>query len=382
MKLDIPVPVSLGTNWSPALSRAWTLGQLLDVTVIGPTDQNSTLLQVGGVTVAAAGQIPYGPGDSFTVRVTGVQSPVSLSIVPNAAPLPEVDVSSVQSAALRTLLPAQLDLSPALQALQSAAPSADTPAVDMLLRQLPTLAEIASAPKILAAVTQSGSGLEATLANQLSGGANTPPPLSDLKWQVLQLLQQLAPMKDGQPTTPPAIAPIVAPVPPASPADPIAESADRIAAAPAHLKALAEGILARITTRQIQTAEAAQQGQVYGQFEIPVRVAGHPDVLTLQYAREGPAQHEQDIAHHTLTVTVPLPNDAKLTARLTLHGENLSVVAWGSDAALNQQLQARREEFRTSLGASGFNIETLVIAPVEASRTQAFLPHGLINTQI
>ena len=175
MKLDLPAPIKLPPQWTPAVSRVWTVGQLLNVIVIGPADQNSTLLKIGAETVVASGAAPVAMGDRFTARV------VSLHPLPVLEPLRRESVKQdarVAAVALRALLPQQVALAPALRtleahlpALERAAHSRDMQALILstqsLFADIPALAVLTTPAKLMRAVTLSGTGLEPTLARHL-----------------------------------------------------------------------------------------------------------------------------------------------------------------------------------------------------------------------
>lgn len=380
MKLDLPAPIKLPSQWTPAVSRVWTVGQLLNVIVIGPADQNSTLLKIGAETVVASGAAPVAIGDRFTARV------VSLHPLPVLEPLRRESVKQdarVAAVALRALLPQQVALAPALRtleahlpALERAAHSRDMQALVLstqsLLADIPALDALTTPAKLMRAVTLSGTGLEPTLARHLLD-PTVSLPTTDRKWQLLSLLRQIEPFIPSVPTR--------LGVPRAEPTS--ASDWDlAISECSSELKETLEAMIARITTRQLQMTEAASLGQAFGLFELPVRINEQLEVLQLQYSRENEHEHSQGAERHSLLVVVPLPGPSQLRVRLTLCAEQLSIVAWADNEALRVALYHRRDDLQARLAACGLRVEAVIVAPVDGPRDADHLPQGLIDTKI
>ncbi len=399
MKLEQPVPVTRSAAWSLSLNRAWVVGQLLNVTVIGPADQNSTVLKIGSDTLIAAGPAPVPAGGRFLARVVSLQplptlEPMLLTTGP-AAP-------KIETLTLRTLLPRQLELAPAMrtlaaqtQRLEQAAQGRELPpligSIRTLLANSPTISDLTTPLQLIRAVAHSGVGLEAALARRVVD-PTMPLPTPDRKWQLLNLLRQIDLLASpvGRLTTPhisdkvtlengPALSPDHGPRSVAPEHDPWDAA---LKAFTTSLKENLEGMAARITTRQLQITEATANAQTFGLLELPVRVNGEPEVLQLQYSHAGEAEASAESEPHTLLVMVPLPGPAQLRVRLTLCAERLSVVAWADNEVLRQQLCARKHDLRTRLAAGGLGIGSIIVAPVDGPDEAAYLPQGLIDTEI
>ena len=380
MKLDLPAPIKLPPQWTPAVSRVWTVGQLLNVIVIGPADQNSTLLKIGAETVVASGAAPVAMGDRFTARV------VSLHPLPVLEPLRRESVKQdarVEAVALRALLPQQVALAPALRtleahlpALERAAHSRDMQALILstqsLFADIPALAVLTTPAKLMRAVTLSGTGLEETLARHLSDPTVSLPTM-DRKWQLLSLLRQIEPFIPSVPTR--------LGVPRAEPTS-LSDWDLAISECSSELKETLEAMIARITTRQLQMTEEASLGQAFGLFELPVRIDEQLEVLQLQYSREGEHEHSQGAERHSLLIVVPLPGPSQLRVRLTLCAEQLSIVAWADNEALRVALYHRRDDLQARLAACGLRVEAVIVAPVDGPRDADHLPQGLIDMKI
>lgn len=398
MKLDLPAPIKLPPQWIPAVSRVWAVGQLLNVIVIGPADQNSTLLKIGTETVVASGAAPVAMGDRFTARV------VSLHPLPVLEPVRRESVkpdARVEAVALRTLLPQQIALAPALRTLEAhlpglarAAHSRDLHALILstqsLFADIPALAALTTPAKLMRAVTLSGTGLEQTLAGHLID-PTISLPTADRKWQLLSLLRQVEPFLPSVPT---AAAPLQEKsvlsnesdltrggVPRAEP--PAFANWDlAVSEYSSELKQALEGMIARITTRQLQMTEAASLGQAFGLFELPVRIDEQLEVLQLQYSREGEDGQSHGAERHSLLIVVPLPGPSQLRVRLTLCAEQLSIVAWADNEALRVALYHRRDDLQARLAACGLRVEAVIVAPVDGPRDAAHLPQGLIDMKV
>jgi hypothetical protein len=308
----------------------------------------------------------------------------------------------VESAALRVLLPRQLELAPTLSGIEEKthrliieAGTRELPkylhATRELLAGIPSVETLASGTRIRQLFTHSGIALEATLARHVLN-VTAPVPVSDRKWQLLDLLARVEAPAAAPPSSPLATRqePFIEPSQQAAAQSVPRQSASTdldwgiaLATFGADLKDKLEGMIAHLSIRQLQSSTATELGQTFGLLEIPVRVGDDHEVLQLQYSRDdGTAQSSDTLPHHSLLVVVPLPGPTQLRVRLTLYAENLSVVAWADDSALIRQLQEHQEMLRSRLAACGFQVERVVVAPVAGPDTEAFLTHSLIDTQI
>lgn len=410
IKLDMPAQVKI-SQWTPASNRAWAVGQLLNVTVIGTIDHNSSLLEIETETVVATGSPPLPTGSRFSARIVSLQPlPLLEPILSEGGLFARGEPNSrVQVVGLRTLLPQQVEFAPALRAIEErtrtverVAQDRDLPALihatKALFAEIPALTALTTPLKLTQAVAQNGHGLEAGLARCVAD-PTVLPPIADRKWQILSLLRQaecflpvsrFRPLSESAPATPQARLPLPngSPLPrdPAPRAEPepdaVTDWDSTLSAFSTALKETLEGIAARITTRQLQMIEAASLGQVFGLFELPVRIGGDPDVLQLQYSREGEHGGPRDAERHSLLIMVPLAGTCELRVRLTLRAEQLSIVAWADDEAIRGQLYQRRDELQARLAAVGLSVDKIIVAPVDGPSDAAHLPQGLIDTAI
>ena len=399
MKLEQPVPVTRSPPWSPPLNRAWAVGQLLNVTVIGPAEQNSTVLRIGTDTLIASGPTPVPAGGRFMARVVSLQPlPTLAPVLPTqGTPAPKVTTLT-----LRTLLPQQLELAPALrelaaqtQRIEQAAQGRELPplvqSAKALLAASPSISDLTTPAQLRQAVGHNGLGLEEALAQRVAD-PSMPLPTQDRKWQLLSLLRQIdlfvppvaaATAYDAIGKAAPAPGSMHLPQDgPRSAASETATWDSTVKAFATSLKENLEGMTARITTRQLQITEATAIGQSFGLLELPVRVNGEPEVVQLEYSHAGHTESTADAEPHTLLVMVPLPGPSQLRVRLTLCAQRLSVVAWANDETLRQQLCAKKDDLQTRLAASGLGIGSIIVAPVDGPDEAAYLPLGLIDTEI
>jgi len=380
----------------PAVNRAWAIGQLLDVTVIGATGRNSTALRIGGTTIESTTPVPFSPGTRLSARVVALQ-PVPLLEARPADEARTPETAAAQS--LRGLLPRKLDPGPAWQALaadvrelsdrkpESVAPEV-LRAARNLVQRVPDLRALASAATLQSAVALDGQALEASLARAVATHAPVPP-VDDRKWQLLEVLAQFR--SPTQPRSPVASAdsalgratPATEGLQPAAANVHLGREGEATAAAATEhdLKRKVEGLLAHMTTRQIQTAAAAEAGHVYGMLELPVRLEDQTTCVQFEYEREHVPGHGADETPHALLVVVPLPGPTELRVRLSAIGDHLSVVAWAPDPELQRKLMNERERLASRLTACGFEIGDVVVAPLASPRDDAFLPRGLVDTR-
>lgn len=377
-----------------AVNRAWAIGQLLDVTVIGASGRNSTALRVGDMTIESTTPVPFAPGTRLAARVVALQPTPVLEAHP--ADSARAETATAQS--LRGLLPRKLDPGPAWQALSmdilellqqkpdSVAPSLLRTA-HSLVERVPDLRSLATPGTLQSSVALNGQALEATLA--LTAGANAPsPPMGDRKWQLLEVLAQWPTQTSLR-----ASSVSTGPLPGIAASAPNAgdlvtanmhHGADgelAVSATQQEIKHKVEGLLAHVTTRQLQTAAAAEAGHMYGMFELPVKLDGETSCLQIEYGREHASSRPEEEASHVLLVVVPLPGATEIRVRLSAVGNRLSVVAWAPDSDLQERLMMARTQLVSRLTACGFETGDVVVAPLESPRDDAYLPRGLVDTR-
>jgi hypothetical protein len=244
-------------------------------------------------------------------------------------------------------------------------------------------------------------------------------PVTDLKWQLLALretvssvLQQAsheATPRDAVKTLASPLAPlpnIVANAPPGieAPAQPNkAFSSPQNLAAPApaiagdltpetraeslsqpNFPKLLDDInagLARITTHQLNTASAAQNQQIFGYFEIPIRTPQGTDSVALEVQSEG---HQRNAAGETalrIALEVPIEGLGTLRAHLALTGNRIACTTWSDTPQLRHLIAAHLRDLDAALTARGFEIAPSVMRQIDAPEPLRVGPAHLIDTQ-
>lgn len=323
--------VFLTPGATPALARAWQVGQLLEATVLARSAQTNTLtLRVGNLTIEAQSQVVLKPGESVKLQVASVNDPARGAVAHNAqstanttagktaAPAPAVvlrvvtpEMQQAQTLAqgLRSALAQQRDLAPLLAALtqHTAAPSAQTAAlpasiaafVRELVARLPR-AEITATPSGLKqSVENSGMMLESRLAH---GGA---PPTNDFKAALLRLQARIqnelaAPQAGGTQ-----------------------------AGALTALQRDVGGALARIQLNQLAALPTDQQPLPNWALEIPVRDGGELRSLRLGIEPEAGGNGGQtDARRWNIWLSFEPGELGPVHCHLAVSGENVSANFW------------------------------------------------------
>ncbi len=436
MKLDLftQVVAPPRTTSAPPLAQAWAVGQVLSVTVVERVDANTLRLAINGQNLVAHTTLELPSGEQFTARVTagGAQPQLSLIPTPSAESPADVVVSSLgrslpQQAPLTEVIPSLL--APLQAPLKGTPlPPAVTVKLEALAASLPTLSQLAQPAGLARGIAATGTQLEARLAqvvalsspNTETSRATPGIPVADLKWQLLALretvssvLQQAsheAAPRDAVKTLASPLAPLpntVATAPPLdleAPAQPnkAFSSAQNLAVpAPAiagditpetraeslsqpSLPKLLDDInagLARITTHQLNTASAAQNQQIFGYFEIPVRTPQGTDSVALEVQSEG---HQRNAAGETallIAVEVPIEGLGTLRARLALTGNRIACTTWSDTPQLRDLIAAHLRDLDAALTARGFEIAPSVMRQIDAPAPLRVGPAHLIDTQ-
>lgn len=303
-----PSPLLLTPLTNAALTRSWTVGQILTATVMTPTTDNGTVqLRIGANTLEARTALPVRPGDSLQLKVESAGQPVVLRVLTPAAA-----EQAVWQQALRAVLPRQGEIAPLLAQLArfARASSANTPAplpvlTQRILDSLPEARDLGAGGQLKSSLQRSGAFLESTL-----GREGAPPP-QDFKAALLQLRSVL-------------------PAPAAAP-NPVTVSAPESATGPlASMARDVEAALARIEYNQLTSAPVEQRPVSPLVIELPVREGGRTDVLRLQVESDEERSANGEPLQHTWTVWLSFsPGDlGRVHCRLTVSGERVSADFW------------------------------------------------------
>ncbi len=435
MKVDLftQVVAPPRTTAAPSLAQAWAVGQVLSVTVVERVDANTLRLAINGQNLVAHTTLELPSGGQFTARVTAGGGQPQLTLIPT--PSAESPTSVVVSSLGRTL-PQQAPLTEVIPSLLAPlqAPLAGTPLppavtvkLEALAASLPTLSQLAQPAGLARGIAATGTQLEARLAQVVALSspnteiARTTPglPVTDLKWQLLALretvssvLQQasneaaprdavkilatpLAPLPNTVANAPPGIEAPAQPNKALSSAQNLAVPAPAIAGditpetraeslSQPSLPKLLDDInagLARITTHQLNTASAAQNQQIFGYFEIPVRTPQGTDSVALEVQSES---RQRNVAGETallIAVEVPIEGIGTLRARLALTGNRIACTAWSDTPQLRDLIATHLRDLDAALTARGFEIAPSVMRQIDAPEPLRVGPAHLIDTQ-
>lgn len=360
-------------------------------------DPQTFRIEAAGHTLLARSDVPLTPGAVLRATVTAAGQQPQLAVHdPASPPTPEAVVAS----ALGRMLPQQAPLRETVPALLSILGSASTRAaltpeirtlVEDLLGRLPDTASLARPNALAKALEDSGVSLESRLGQIVQSGQPGPTPQEDRKWQLLALRESVAglltrltaqhrePVTTASavgvpvPTSDPLVAVRAAHEPvfqhqagarSALPEDPIAVGVQVVLEG-----ALAEidASLARLTSHQLQAANAALQQQVLGFFELPMRPdLGHETVLLEFESDGGSPQTEPGLAPFTVRLELPLGEVGVFRAQLSLQGERVAVSTWSDSARLRELLAHRLPDLDAALAAHGFAPVPTVLRRLEA----------------
>lgn len=370
MKIDALSPLNFAPTQVSTVARSWVVGQLLNIVVIGPRDQNSILVRVGNDTFAAESALAVPPGTRFTARVVAIDPlPVLTPVVSSTtAPTPPLQ------AAWLSALPKQAPLADSLHAADALLTQAHATGAAMplahagfhaLLQALPELATLRSPLLLKEAMLNCGLGLEAKLASTINHAA-VPPPSADLKWQLLTVLAQLtAPTGTPDAALPREALSHAKTMPPAT-SELATENSLPAGNPTVHRELIAqlEHALANITARQLQTAEASDAGRHFAVFEIPLQVDRQPVTLMVQY-EERRATSDTHPSAFTIQLRVPLSATRELRARVTLIDQTLSATLWSPDPEVRAALSERLQDLRTLLLGQRLQVGNLAVAEID-----------------
>lgn len=400
MKLD-PVNLLPQTKLvTPGAVKAWTVGQVLAVSVIGRESENSIRLQIGGRAVLAMTTLPLQTGQELNVRVVSTAPSPVLAVIPSAATT--TAARQLVNTALNETLPRQQELRTALTTLDRLV--ADPPAVareplrqvlqnvQTLRSSLPTLQEITH-PQILAkTMLQSGLLLEANLKRVVTGGQTEYPPTQDLKGQLLGLAKligdQLS-LVDTRANIPRDLPLTNAPGHLVS--DRTAKTADvddgaQVLRIAGHLlRELDEktsSALARLEMHQLKTVHAELNDNLHASFEIPLRAQDTTESLTLQIDRDEKILTDSEQALFTVALEVPIRENENLSVRLTLQGNSVAISMWSEHEALRRAARAEQDRLREQLQQAGLSVQSVRVTSLPRLDALKNLPARLIEMTV
>ena len=421
---NLPGAASRPSSHVGAIARTWAIGQLLNVSVGTRVDPNTVRITVDGQPMLAQTTVDLPSGTQLTARVASVGVQPQLTLIPPSQP--ENPDTTVVNNSLGRALPQQAPLAEVLPRLlgalttpngAAALPTAVSDKLTTLANSVPSLASLAQPAALATAVSQSGLHLESTLARvvltisaqapQTSPSAappaptpQAPLPTGDLKWQLLGLREAVI------------NAPGLAQAPPTSPLSPPTRApAAAIATSmvlPAHQgedadsrpstaglgnsggsTQIAEGLLddvnaglARISTHQLQSANAAQHNTLLGYFELPVQTSRGVETMTIEVKDEHRERTSGSPQSMTVLVEVPVGELGKLRARIALSGERIAITTWSETPELRRLIASNIGQLDAALLAQGFDVAPSVMREINAPRAVHAGYQPLIDTQV
>lgn len=439
-----------------ALTQSWTVGQILDISVIEQLDPNTIRVAINGQPMVARSSLELPPGAQLTAKVltAGLQPQLAIQPPPAAETEP-----AVVNTALGRALPQQAPLADVIPRLAQQLAHPASPSVlghsvvrqlDTLMSSLPNLRALTQPGPLAAAVRLAGNRLERSLGEVATRApAQTPAPAiagpvalpdGDLKLQLVALREalltavqrpeaaalasprlpappidpgtaprtplpgpapndgamssaarggDLAPANVARSPTTPLPAPLSAALPEQSPAadepePPLRPSGSQIPAAPSASGLLDDvnAALARITTHQLDSANAAQNQALVACYELPVKTPNGIQTLTIEVQDEGRRAAGTAPAALAVMVEVPVGELGKLRARIGLAGDRIAISTWSDTPALRELILAHINELDTALAAKGFDVAPSVVRELPPARAVHGHEQHLIDTEI
>ena len=421
---NLPGAASRPSSNVGAIARTWAIGQLLNVSVGTRVDPNTVRITVDGQPMLAQTTVDLPSGTQLTARVASAGVQPQLTLIPPSQP--ENPDTTVVNNSLGRALPQQAPLAEVLPRLLGALttpngaavlPTAVTDKLTTLANSVPSLASLAQPAALATAVSQSGLHLESKLASVVltipaqtsqTSPTATPPaptlqaplPTGDLKWQLLGLREAvinapgLAQAPPTSPPTPPTRAPEVAiATSMVVPAHQGEDADSRLSTAGLGSSGgsvqIADGLLddvnaglARISTHQLQSANAAQHNTLLGYFELPVQTSRGVETMTLEVKDEHRERTSGSPQSMTVLVEVPVGELGKLRARIALSGERIAITTWSETPELRRLIASNIGQLDAALLAQGFDVAPSVMREINAPRAVHAGYQPLIDTQV
>ena len=415
--------------------EAWSVGQLLQATVVAPVQPQRVTLLIGGSRMEAETNTPLRPGQKLTLRVEQRGETTLLRVVNQQA-----QSSEVQTRALRAALPRQTPLPPLLANLLLLARAPEqvrhesAPAwakfARTLVRDLPEPQTLTSRDGLRRAIDNAGTFFESRVARAVGGAAQFPN--QDFKGNLLRFVGFL----DRESTQPPPTKSRVPDVParpsasgtrgtpgataaggavndvqksPASQPTPVrvggsvnAATASSTPGQPqprqflsaslallntpakvaGELQSQLEGAIARVQLHQLNSLSAEEGAKPSWAVEIPVRRAEQVDVWSLRITEEAPGSAEAPAGRWCISVAFELEPLGPVHARLTLQDQKVSASLWAESSATADLIGRHAVELREMFDAAGLSVGDILCVQGTPPRDQLeSSPSRLINLE-
>ncbi len=418
----------------PTLStQQWQAGQIMTLHALGHSARDgTTLMQLGQQAVAARLPMPMAAGESVALRVvsSGPQPVLTLANpVPAATPQASVatppavasppsppvfspEMANALARQVRQSLPVQSAQLPLLELLnqlasqqqgkaQNLLPEQIKQLNEVLLRLLPTPAQVAQAEGLRKAILRSGMFYESRIQAISSTDSVSAPP-QDLKSILLSLAERLRSM----PNPPPALLRSLyqegmrraAELPPprregsptpqarAAPVDLALFSREALLEM---LKIRTQGALSRVVLHQVANAESAEQGQARWLMELPLRAQNAMELIHLLLEKDAQQGGKEDKdPTWRAEMALDLPELGAVRIRVTVCGDQVSTHFWAETPSTVKRLGESLPRLREGLTARELQIGNMgcyagepppTTPPAEQARKG---PQGMVDSHV
>jgi hypothetical protein len=321
MQINLPGLAIQPTSRIVPSIRHWTVGQLLDASVIGRTGPENVSLTIGGTKLLASTSLALNPGDKLQLRVSQLH-PVAV-----LTPLRSEEIEHAEQIrqALAKTLPKQRSIGDSLAALR------DPNQLRLFIARTGLFSEIAA-------------------RNSLSGDSPEIPEL-DLKWQLRRLhrdILNLLALTVARPSAGSELqkTPVNSQMA-QNAAKPAAHNNHLLHAAsetepsnlsdPGPLKKLAtliDSAIAKIETNQLSVLNSRLAGEHSLAVDLPVALDRSFHVVQLKINQQDPQSDGEVFATTTIAIEVPLKNGQAMRALVSHHNDRISIRMWSENPQL------------------------------------------------
>jgi hypothetical protein len=375
MQINLPGLAIQPTSRIVPSIRHWTVGQLLDASVIGRTGPENVSLTIGGTKLLASTSLALNPGDKLQLRVSQLH-PVAV-----LTPLRSEEIEHAEQIrqALAKTLPKQRSIGDSLKALNRLtmdSSSSMTHAKPQRSNHSTSVSHLASERKLLAVtdaarhvlslvpspaalrdpnqlrlfIARTGLFSEIAARNSLSGDSPEIPEL-DLKWQLRRLhrdILNLLALTVARPSAGSELqkTPVNSQMA-QNAAKPAAHNNHLLHAAsetepsnlsdPGPLKKLAtliDSAIAKIETNQLSVLNSRLAGEHSLAVDLPVALDRSFHVVQLKINQQDPQSDGEVFATTTIAIEVPLKNGQAMRALVSHHNDRISIRMWSENPQL------------------------------------------------
>ncbi len=396
--------------------EAWSVGQLLQATVVAPVQPHRVTLLIGGSRMEAETNSPLRPGQQLSLRVEQRGETTLLRVLPQKS-----EPQAIQTRALRAALPRQTPLPPLLANLAQLAkapeqiPHEAAPAWAKLaravVRALPEQQALTNPAGLRRAMNDSGTFFESRAARAARGDA--PFPAQDFKASLLRLAALFsratalpsparptagnpppstaaaASMVLGSPPTPsgsavqgpvsdaakpaalqaegapsradtrvqdPGPPPRRGPPQPQHPATASIASLGSPGKIATELRGQVEGAISRVQLHQLNSLSGEEGAKPVWSMEIPVRRGEQMDVWSLRIEEDSSGPPEAPAKRWCISLAFELEALGPVHARLTLQSQKVSASLWAERESTAALIGRHAEELRRMFDGAGLGV--------------------------